>query len=189
MSHRTGIGTVTGKREGRVGPQWTNDTIRRAVSLFLRLHKYKMRDDAGSRWRPKAGDRLKSREANGLSSARIPRRRNRTEALRHTRLISAIPRDHPAELTGNRPVPTGGEPEPGPDPAKPPRCGVPVADGRLLAAVSPRGDVMRQARGDETSYRAMRVASRAQQSRSIIEYGVPGTRAGDHGFDHERTGP
>jgi hypothetical protein len=128
----------------------------RAVSLVLRLLTFMIRYDADPRSRPEAGDRRMSRRTNGLSSAEYPEEAHSDGGLRHTRLRSAIPRDRPAELARSGPASTGGGPGPGPDAAKPPPCGVPIAEARLPAAVSPLGEVMRQTRDDDTGYRAMR---------------------------------
>jgi hypothetical protein len=122
MSHRTGIGSVGGKREGlgrttmdkRPAPP-------RAVSLFLPLLTFMIPDDGDCRWRPEAGDRRMSRRTNGLSSAKNFEEAHSDGGLRHTRLNSAIPRDHPAELARNGPVSMGENRDPGPTPRSRPR--------------------------------------------------------------------
>jgi hypothetical protein len=86
------------------------------------------------------------------------------------------PRDHPAELARNGPVPTGENAETGPDPAKPPPCEVPVAEGRLAPAVSPLGGD-EAGQGHETGNRAMRGPigrGKAGQSLSTVSPELPG---------------
>jgi hypothetical protein len=91
-----------------------------------------------------------SRRTNGLSSAKNSQEAHREGGLRHTRPKRAIPWDQPPEWARSGPVSRGEKPGTGPDHAKPPPCGVPVAEERRLAAVSPLSEVMGPTGDDHT---------------------------------------